>query len=533
MPTTSLSSSLSSFQQQQQPAAAAAAAAAASVFRLHDYVHVQEDRALFQQLIHPKVQKLLDQEGTHELLTQTCRETKTEDIQPYLQILHNIMDKPDYYEEHEVQQRFEPKIKKNNNKQKAKIPNTEQTLDICPVIFLFYFEGGTQMTQIWLDYYQNILQKRCLNFIVNQRHVENQELTSILTKDHGYSIVGQAHKKQDKTISMSLDVLKQQYGDNLLVSVNDLDHLLVWFDTTAVTPTNKDTTTTTTVPSPEASYVKVRDEYFESYGTSTESAGIPYRYSTYTDIVLLYVYELLSTKGCSNQNVREKYVVPCTCLMKNNTEYVSTVLRPASSSSTTQTVRSAAGGASSSNNNNNTLIWSEYGKTNRFHPTANFYLNRTLERTKDARTNRYAYSIGTVYANLRNYQRDVITHHKIGWQTKKVHSNAKYAGIIHARSDNMIQSLSKYHHFLENQHLNMFRDSETSSINDALECSVIATQGIIDTEKKCRKVKEFANILVIGHQKRSCLKAGYTEAYCQADMTCCLTYWHLKYNNTK
>ena len=182
------------------------------------------------------------------------------------------------------------------------------------------------------------------------------------------------------------------------------------------------------------------------------------------------------------------------------------------------------------------MIWSEYGITNRFHPTANFYLNRSQENSivnsngTSQFQNNYAYTIGTVYSNLKNYNYDMITHHKIGYKTHKIYARAVHVGIIHARSTNMIQSLVKYHHFLSNQHTNMFRSSSsTESINDALGCSIDNTQAIINNEKKCRKVKEFANILVIGHQKRSCLTAGQSsnyinEQHCISDMTCCLTY---------
>jgi hypothetical protein len=91
----------------------------------------------------------------------------------------------------------------------------------------------------------------------------------------------------------------------------------------------------------------------------------------------LYAYELLTTRGCSDQNVMEKYVIPCTCLMELNEKYVSTV--------------------------EDGVIWSEYGVNNRFHPTGNFYLNRSLAEPGDGDSN-YVYSIGTVFANLRKYE---------------------------------------------------------------------------------------------------------------------------------
>jgi len=52
----------------------------------------------------------------------------------------------------------------------------------------------------------------------------------------------------------------------------------------------------------------------------------------------------------------------------------------------------------------------------------------------------------------------MITHHKIGWRTKKIFSRAQMCGVIHARSDNMIQTLAKYHHFLMAMDQNVFRE---------------------------------------------------------------------------
>lgn len=121
-------------------------------------------------------------------------------------------------------------------------------------------------------------------------------------------------------------------------------------------------------------------------------------------------------------------------------------------------------------------------------------------------------------------QEDIITHHKIGWRTKKTFSRARMSGVIHARSDNMIQSLTKYQHFLfHSMQKNGFR-SDQATVADAMGCSVADTHGILRNEKICRKVKEFANILSIGHQKLACLNAGYSEEHCMGDLSCCLTY---------
>jgi len=282
----------------------------ASAFRLHPHIELSEDPGLFRKIVYPLVRKLVESgEVTNCPLAP---------VKPYLDILKNIEESPSYYED-------------------SNVKNSNQT---CPVVFLFYFEGGSGMAETFFDFYSNIRTKRCLNFIVSSRWKDHEQTKKI--EDNGYTIVGASYPEQTQTISMSLDEIKKQYGDDVLVSVNDLDHLLVWFDL----------------------------------------AGKPHRYSIYTEMVKLYAYELLSTRGCSNQNVHEKYVVPCTCLMEKNEKYISTT--------------------------EDGVVWSEYGVTNRFHPTANFYLNKSLE-TK-AEKSPYAYSVGTVFANLRLYEVSPLSH---------------------------------------------------------------------------------------------------------------------------
>ena len=41
-------------------------------------------------------------------------------------------------------------------------------------------------------------------------------------------------------------------------------------------------------------------------------------------------------------------------------------------------------------------------------------------------------------------------------------SRARMCGVIHARSDNMIQSLAKYHHFLMAMHQNVYRNKKAT-----------------------------------------------------------------------
>ena len=278
----------------------------ANIFRLHPSIELTESRELYRELVHPPVRKLVERGEV-----KNCPLTQ---VKPYFDILKSINEDPLYYEDDN---------KKNSN----------QT---CPVVFLFYFEGGSKIADTFFDYYSNIKTNRCLNLIVSSRWIDEPG-TKEMAKAHGFHIVGKHQKKQDKTISTTLTEIKKQYGDDVLVSVNDLDHLLVWFD----------------------------------------HSGKPHRYSSYTDMVRLYAYELLTTRGCSDQNVMEKYVVPCTCLMEKNEKYISTV--------------------------EDGVIWSEYGVNNRFHPTGNFYLDRSFAEKGDG-DSEYVYSIGTVFANLRKYE---------------------------------------------------------------------------------------------------------------------------------
>jgi len=391
-----------------------------SVYRLHEHILLAEDPNLFEKIVSPRVNELL--EGG---VKDGC---KFAEVEPYLNILRNTQRDPLYYEDINIQ-------------------NNAET---CPVVFLFYFEGGLKLAETFFKFYSNIKTTRCLKFIVSKRWEDHPETREIVEK-HGFTTIGKGGIQQGKTILRGLNETKKTYGDEVVVSVNDLDHLLVWFDLD----------------------------------------GQPHRYSTYTDIVKLYVYELLSTEGCPDEkNVHEKYVVPCTCLMKNNEEYIST--------------------------HDDGILWSEYGVTNRFHPTANFYLNETLKKAVSD------HAIGTVFANLRNMKvGNIIVHHKLGTKTKKVVTRSAMCGIIHSRTDNMIQSLAKYQHYLLAAEKNANRDTD-ATISDAMSCSVMSPEDIIKNVKTCRSVKEFSNLLGISHQKLACLNAGYSEEHCSSDMSCCL-----------
>ncbi len=275
-----------------------------TTFRLHPSIEIPENPELYKELVYPSVRKFVESgEVTGCPLAP---------VQPYIDILKNIDKDPLYYED-----------------------GSGKSSQTCPVVYLFYFEGGSKIADTFFEFYSNIKTKRCLNFIVSSRWIDKPG-TKEMAASNGYKIVGKHAPKQDRTISSTLFEIQKQYGDDVLVSVNDLDHLLVWFD----------------------------------------DSGKAHRYSSYTDMVRLYMNELLTTPGCSNQNVQEKYVIPCTCLMEDNVKYI-----PAEEG----------------------VIWSEYGKTNRFHPTGNFYLDRRMAKPTDGDST-YVYSIGTVFANLRKYE---------------------------------------------------------------------------------------------------------------------------------
>lgn len=274
-------------------------------FQLHPTITIAEDPELYKELVNTKAKELVEHGKVDD-----CNQTL---VEPYLQILRNIEKDPLFYED----------------------GNTAND-EACPLVFMFYFEGGSFIADTFFEYYSNIKTKRCINFIVSRKWMAIPE-TREMAESKGYKILEKHMPKQDKCISQNLYVIQEKFGDDTLVSVNDLDHLLVWFD----------------------------------------KNGTAHRYSSYTDMVRMYVVELLTTKGCSNQQVKEKYVAPCTCLMEDNQKYVS--------------------------RHEDGVIWSEYGVTNRFHPTGNFYLDRKFHR-KDDGSESYVYSISTVFANLRKYE---------------------------------------------------------------------------------------------------------------------------------
>jgi len=403
-----------------------------TVFRLHEHVRVSENLNLYRKIIYPLVRKLVESG-----VVESC--PSDEQVRPYLDILKNIEENPSFYEDNSIQ-------------------NNSQT---CPVVFIFYFEGGLKLAESFFKYYSNFETKRCFRFVVPKRWQDHPETQEIIDT-HGYTVMWADNKNstnlQGLTLINGLKVCKRLYGERVVVSMNDLDHFLVWFDL----------------------------------------EGQPHRYSSYTDIVRLYVYEFLTTKGCpDDKNVDEKYVVPCTCLMKENKVYKNAI-------------------------ENDGVLWSQYRSTNVFHPTANFYLNETLVY-KALRS-----KTSTVFSNLRNMTTgNIVVHHKIGRSTKKVLDKSKMCGVIHARTENMIQSMAKYHHFLQQATLAQdkkhytLRDHE-STVGDAMACSVADTKEVLNKIRICRKVKELASILGIGHQKLACLNAGYSEEHCSSDMSCCL-----------
>ena len=366
--------------------------------------------------------------------SQACDEQN----KPYLNILKKLQADPVYYEDYN-----------------DKLPPKQN----CPLLLLFYVEGGgkSQLDR-WIEFYSNIETKQCIKMIAPKRYRDSTEINRLLNL--GYEMYGADWPvKQDKVISKSLDMIQkdEQYGELVLVSVNDLDHLLAWFD----------------------------------------DDGTPHRYSTYSNIVLLYVYELLSTGICPNEKMMaERYATPCTCVLENNERYID---------------------LADDNSSEQTILWSEYGKNNIFHPTSNFY----LRNGKPPQVDRIEWETGTVFANLWGYDEDAITHHKIAHKTKgRNRIEAGHAGVLHFRSDGYLTSTTKYMHFLLSN--GWMRDYD-SSVNDVMSCATGKQEELLRDTKLCRPVKEIANIMAIVHQRRLCLQAGYSEEHCMNDLTCCVT----------
>lgn len=405
-----------------------------SVFTLHRRLAVKEDQSLFDSEFRPKLDSLLSEVDAG---TSSLNECKNTDLEPYLGILRNIHSNPRYYEQ-----------------------NDEKKYDWkCPLVLLFYYESGTKtLFDRWVQYYSRIEQKQCIKAIAPKRYRNSSDIHKMI--DSGYELIGPGWPvKQDKVINIALDAIQKDdayYGEDTLVSINDLDHLMVYFG----------------------------------------ADGKPYRYSSYSDMVALYVYELLSTgigntRSCGNQMMAEKFAVPCTCLIEDNARYISL--------------------------EGDDVLFSEYGKTNKFHSTANFY----LRNGRPSGTNLGEWRTGTVYANLRGFDQDAITHHKIAYKSKEEKKEAaSHAGVLHFRSDGYMSTTTKYMHFLLS---NGLFSSDRATVEDVLICASADTFRLFKENKLCRAVKEIANIISQVHQKRLCLDAGYSEEHCSNELTCCLT----------
>ena len=405
------------------------------LFTLHERVKVKEDQLLFDSEFRPKIDNLLKEYGGGTSILNGCKEAE---IEPYLNILRNVQSNPKYYER-----------------------NVDDNYDWkCPLVLLFYYESGTKsLFDRWVQYYSRITQRRCIKIIAPKRY---RNVTDIHTLTGlGYELIGPGWPiKQDKVININLDAMQKDednYGEDTLVSVNDLDHLMVFFGTD----------------------------------------GKPHRYSSYSDMVALYVYELLSVPklgnrlSCGGQMMAERYNIPCTCVLEDNSRYISL--------------------------DENSLIYSEYGKANKFHSTANFY----LRNGKPLGTNQDEWLTGTVYANLRGFQQDAITHHKIAYKTKSNdRREAAHLGVLHFRSDSYLTTTTKYMHFLKS---NGLFSNDKAAVEDVMVCATANTEQLFKENKRCRAVKEIANIISQVHQKQLCLDAGYSEAHCANELTCCLT----------
>ena len=190
---------------------------------------VLEDPNLFRKYFHPLITSFLK---TYSLVDKasTSKEYSTKGVESkYLELLKSIVsqEKPTDYKE------------------------------TCPVIVLFYYHEGSINMQSLTQYYEKF-GTNCIHFAVGKEFHNSKTVTRY--EGLGYNFIKSDETTQNPIILDGLKALAKMYGNDTLVSVNDLDHLLVWKD-----------------------------------------KGRYYQYSSYNDFVLVYLHGFLSTEGCQNK----------------------------------------------------------------------------------------------------------------------------------------------------------------------------------------------------------------------------------------
>ena len=138
----------------------------------------------------------------------------------------------------------------------------------CPLIFLFYYEETNEEDMNnFVQYYDNF-DPQCIKFAVPWDFVDSSDIEAHEMKT-GFQFISSTarYSDQNQVINDALSQIRKSYGPYCLVSVNDMDHYLVW--------------------------------RYQEEGSDLESRY--YQYNSYSDAVRLYMYSFLTTPGCGNK----------------------------------------------------------------------------------------------------------------------------------------------------------------------------------------------------------------------------------------
>jgi len=145
-------------------------------------------------------------------------------------------------------------------------------LQPCPLILLFYYEEiSARKMKDFTDFYDNF-NSECIKFAVPWDFIDSPQIKAHEKNTDFQFIWSRArYSDQNRVINDALDSIRNSCGPHCLVSVNDMDHYLVW--------------------------------HFRggSLGSKSLQPESFHKYETYPDAVTLYMYSFLTAPGCGNK----------------------------------------------------------------------------------------------------------------------------------------------------------------------------------------------------------------------------------------
>jgi len=141
----------------------------------------------------------------------------------------------------------------------------------CPLTLLFYYEQtDAEKFNNFLRFYHRF-DNRCIKFAVPWDFVDSDEI-ALYEQNTGFQFIRSSarYSNQNKVINDALGVIRNSYGPYCLVSVNDMDHYLLWQHRGGAT------------------------------GLQPASKKF-YKYSSYSNAAMLYMYSFLSAPECGNK----------------------------------------------------------------------------------------------------------------------------------------------------------------------------------------------------------------------------------------